>query len=109
MCVSFLDDYFLKNNDFFLLFIFYLLLGGLLGVVDAVVGAVTDVNEAVVGALVSGVAGILMCSYGNEIINTMPSTIVVYISLAFLYKMPKLEQDINERKLAKTIKQGNAI
>jgi hypothetical protein len=53
-------------------------------------------------ALVSGFAGILMCSYGNEIINTMPSTIVVYISLAFLYKMPKLEQEINERKLVKT-------
>jgi len=53
-------------------------------------------------ALVSGFAGILMCSYGNEVINTMPSTIVVYLSLAFLYKIPKLEEELEQLKLAKT-------
>lgn len=52
-------------------------------------------------ALTSGFAGILFCSYGNEVINTMPSTIVVYISLVFVYIMPKLDRELTERNLLK--------
>ena len=42
-------------------------------------------------ALTAGYAGILFCSYGNEVINTMPSSIVVYLSWVFIYLGPKLE------------------
>lgn len=42
-------------------------------------------------ALTSGFVGILFCSYGNEVINSLPSSFVVYISLAFIYMGPKLE------------------
>ncbi len=41
-------------------------------------------------ALTSGFAGILFCSYGNEVINSMPSSIVVYMSWVFIYKSPQL-------------------
>jgi len=54
-------------------------------------------------ALSSGFAGILMCSYGNEVINTMPTTIIVYVSIAFIYIMPKLDQELAEDKLINKI------
>lgn len=43
-------------------------------------------------ALTSGYAGILFCSYGNEVINTMPSSIVVYLSWVFIFMSPILEK-----------------
>lgn len=42
-------------------------------------------------ALASGYAGVLFCSYGNEVINTMPSSIVVYLSWVFLYNSRTLQ------------------
>lgn len=50
-------------------------------------------------ALTSGFAGILVCSYGNEVINTMPTSIVVYMSWAFIYKMPKFDEEIRNARL----------
>ena len=43
-------------------------------------------------ALTSGFAGIFLCSYGNEVINNMPSSIVVAISLAFVYMGPVFDK-----------------
>lgn len=45
-------------------------------------------------ALTSGFAGILFCSYGNEVINTMPSSIIVYMSWVFVFISPKLDEDL---------------
>lgn len=42
-------------------------------------------------ALTAGFAGILFCSYGNEVINSLPSSFVVYISLVFVFIGPKLD------------------
>lgn len=53
-------------------------------------------------AITSGIAGILFCSYGNEVINTMPSSIVIYLSWVFIYKMPKLDEEIKINKLIVT-------
>jgi O-antigen ligase len=50
-------------------------------------------------ALTAGYAGILFCSYGNEVINTMPSSIVVYLSWVFIYLGPKLENAKESRLL----------
>lgn len=44
-------------------------------------------------ALTAGFAGILMCSYGNEVINFMPSALIVYISWAFVYLGPSLDSE----------------
>lgn len=43
-------------------------------------------------ALTAGAAGILFCSYGNEVINNMPSSMIVYISWAFVFLGPKLDR-----------------
>lgn len=43
-------------------------------------------------ALTAGFAGILFCSYGNEVINATPSSIIVYISWVFIFISPKLER-----------------
>lgn len=48
-------------------------------------------------ALTCGFAGILFCSYGNEVINTMPSSIIVYVAWVFVFISPKLEKEILER------------
>jgi O-antigen ligase len=52
-------------------------------------------------ALTSGIAGIIVCSYGNEVINTMPTSIVIYMSWAFLYKMPQLDKEIRKENIIK--------
>lgn len=50
-------------------------------------------------ALTSGYAGILFCSYGNEVINTAPSSFVVYISWVFVFLSPKLDEELEKLKL----------
>lgn len=47
-------------------------------------------------ALTSGVAGIIFCSYGNEVINNMPSAIIVFMSLAFIYKLPEFDEKLKK-------------
>nr|WP_262907746.1 O-antigen ligase family protein [Hymenobacter sp. BT770] len=42
-------------------------------------------------ALTAGAAGSLAASYGNEVINFMPSALVVYISWAFVFRGPQLD------------------
>jgi len=47
-------------------------------------------------ALTCGYAGVLFCSYANEVINTAPSSFVVYISWVFIFIAPKLQKEIDE-------------
>jgi O-antigen ligase len=42
-------------------------------------------------ALTAGATGIFICSYGNEVINNQPSSIIVYFSLAFVFLGPHLD------------------
>ncbi|SEU04346.1 O-antigen ligase family protein [Hymenobacter actinosclerus] len=44
-------------------------------------------------ALTAGYAGILLCSYGNEIMNQMPSSVIVYVSWVFIFMGPQLDTD----------------
>lgn len=50
-------------------------------------------------ALTAGFAGILFCSYGNEVINTAPSSFVVYFSWVFVFIIPSLEQELETQKI----------
>ena len=45
-------------------------------------------------ALCSGATGMLMCSFGNEVLNTMPSACIVYISWAFVWLSPRWDTPI---------------
>lgn len=40
-------------------------------------------------ALCGGATGILLCSYGNEVLNAMPSSMIVYISWALIWLSPR--------------------
>jgi O-antigen ligase len=42
-------------------------------------------------ALTAGFAGILMCSYGNEVMNQMPSAMIIYLSWVFVFRGPALD------------------
>jgi O-antigen ligase len=53
-------------------------------------------------AITSGIAGILFVSYGNEIINTIPSSFVIYVSWVLVYKMPKMDEEIKANNLLTT-------
>lgn len=43
-------------------------------------------------ALTAGAAGIFFCSYGNEVINFLPSGLIVYFSWAFVFLGPSLDR-----------------
>jgi len=42
-------------------------------------------------ALTAGFAGILVSSYGNEVMNQMPSAMILYISWVFVFRGPSLD------------------
>lgn len=44
-------------------------------------------------ALTCGYAGILMGSYGNEVINQMPSAMIIYFGWAFVFLGPALDRE----------------
>jgi hypothetical protein len=44
--------------------------------------------------LLSGATGVFFCSYGNEIMNIMPSLIVFFLSLVIVYQGPKLDREL---------------
>ena len=44
-------------------------------------------------ALASGYFGILVASYGNGILGQMPTGIIIYTSMAYLFMSPKLENE----------------
>ncbi|ALI99881.1 O-antigen ligase family protein [Rufibacter tibetensis] len=47
-------------------------------------------------ALVAGFTGIIIASYGNEVMNMMPSSMIVYISFAFVFLGPKLDKEAQQ-------------
>ncbi|WP_321372790.1 O-antigen ligase family protein [uncultured Draconibacterium sp.] len=49
--------------------------------------------NAIMCALASGYFGIMVASYGNGVLGQMPTGIMIYSSMAFLFLGPKLEKD----------------
>lgn len=52
-------------------------------------------------ALLSGATGIFFCSYGNEIMNIMPSLLVVSLSLVMVYQGPRLDRELQLKEAEK--------
>ncbi|AHF14155.1 hypothetical protein NIASO_01000 [Niabella soli DSM 19437] len=44
-------------------------------------------------ALGAGIAGVFLCSYGNEVINNMPSSIMVNLSFAIIFNSPRMSDE----------------
>jgi cell division protein FtsW (lipid II flippase) len=55
-------------------------------------------------ALFAGYIGILLSSYGNPILGQMPTGIIIYMSMAYLYLAPFLDQEIQSSATSKSMK-----
>jgi hypothetical protein len=47
-------------------------------------------------ALISGIFGIMAASYGSGALGQMPNGIIIYMSLAFIFMMPKWERELSD-------------
>lgn len=97
------DSYFVKLWAMYGIVGFTIWLGSMLYIFGKCCGIVWNINDERLKikmiALTSGFAGILVCSYGNEVINNMPSSITVCLSLVFVYLSPQLELQRSSRYL----------
>lgn len=51
-----------------------------------------DWLKAQIAALTCGMAGIMMASYGNGVFGQMPTGILMYVGMVFMFIAPKIEQ-----------------
>lgn len=49
-------------------------------------------------ALTAGFAGAFFCSYGNEVINSQPTSIIVYVSWALIFWGPAFDKELKMSK-----------
>ncbi|WP_205499817.1 O-antigen ligase family protein [Rufibacter psychrotolerans] len=47
-------------------------------------------------ALTAGFTGIIISSYSNEIMNMMPSSMIIYVSWAFIFQGPRLDKEAQQ-------------
>lgn len=89
------DSYWVKVWAMYGIVGFTIWLGIMLYILGKCCGIVWNIQDkalkAKLIALTAGAAGSLFCSYGNEVINFMPSALVVYISWAFVFRGPQLD------------------
>ena len=54
-----------------------------------------------VGALTAGIAGVVVMSYGNEVLGQIPTGAIIYMSMAFIFLSPRLDKELEEVEKAK--------
>ena len=47
-------------------------------------------------ALTAGFTGVFLASYGNEVMNQMPSAMIVYVGWVFIFRGPQLDKELAE-------------
>ncbi|WP_460607885.1 O-antigen ligase family protein [Hymenobacter terrigena] len=89
------DSYWVKVWAMYGIVGFVIWLGIMLYILGKCCGIVWNTQDralkAKLIALTAGFVGSLFSSYGNEVINFMPSALVVYISWAFVFRGPQLD------------------
>ena len=89
------DSYFVKVWAEYGIVGFMIWLGIMLYILGKCGGIVWRIRDPVLRqqllALTAGFAGILFCSYGNEVMNQMPSALIVYLSWVFVFRGPELD------------------
>lgn len=92
------DSYWVKVWAMYGIVGFIIWLGIMLYILGKCCGIVWNIRDPLLriklNALTAGVAGILFCSYGNEVINFMPSAMIVYFSWAFVFLGPRLDNKL---------------
>jgi hypothetical protein len=83
-------------------------LGMMLYILGKACGMIWNTRDPVLGNLMSslaaGFAGILLCSYGNEVVNAMPSSIIAYISWGLLWIAPRFDTPLSVSAAAEIAK-----
>lgn len=90
------DSYYVKVWAMYGIVGFTIWLGIMLYILGKCCGLVWNIKDPLLKvkmiALTSGFSGILFCSYGNEVINNMPSSTVVCVSLVFVFMTPRIQR-----------------
>jgi len=75
---------------YYLLMLFFILFTGARNVMFRIKDANLKVQ---IMALTCGMAGIMMASYGNGVFGQMPTGIIMYVTMVFLFISPQLDQN----------------
>lgn len=59
--------------------------------------------KGMIGALVSGLAGVYVASYSLEIMGQFPNSFLIFISMALIFMSPRFEREIMEKKKAQSL------
>ena len=72
---------------------FLIWFGTMLYITGKCAGIIWETRDPVLrnklSAMLGGATGILLCSYGNEVLNQMPSSTIVYVSWVFIWLSPR--------------------
>jgi hypothetical protein len=49
-----------------------------------------------VGALLSGIFGIIIASYGNAVLGQFPTGLLIYTSMAYVFMAPDLDKQLED-------------
>ena len=89
------DSYFVKTWGQYGIVGFLVWFGIMLYILGKCMGIVWHLRDPVLRqkllALTAGAAGILACSYGNEIMNQMPSAMILYVSWVLIFLGPTMD------------------
>lgn len=101
------DSYFVKVWAMYGIVGFVLWFGIMLYILGKCCGIVWHLRDPVLrqqlSALTAGFAGVLFCSYGNEIMNQMPSALILYLSWVFVFRGPELDAPYSEKVKAESL------
>lgn len=78
---------------YYLFMIFFILITGAYNVMTKLTNTELKVQ---ITALTCGMAGIMMASYGNGVFGQMPTGILMYVTMVFMFISPKLNQPITD-------------
>lgn len=86
---------------YYLIMIFYILLTGAYNVMFRIKD---DDEKIMITALTCGFAGIMLASYGNGVLGQMPTGILMYLSMVFMFSSSRWAKESNlERKIDESL------
>lgn len=92
------DSYFVKVWAMYGIVGFIIWFGTVMYITGKCCGIIWNIQDErlrhILIALVAGTVGIIMASYGNEVFNQMPSSMIVYLSWVFIYMGPKFDRQL---------------
>ncbi len=96
------DSYFVKVWAMYGIVGFIIWFGIVMYITGKCCGIVWNIRDdklrQILMALTCGTVGIIFASYGNEVINQMPSSVIVYLSWVFIFLGPKFDRQLSDTR-----------